>query len=369
MKILLVGGGTGGHVLSLRNLVDCLVAKGAEVVLLVADQDLDRRIVDENFGDVSVLYLKTGKLRRYFSWENFSDAFLVLRSVFVARGLIKDFGPDVVFFKGGFVGFPVFVALRFLMFYKGRIFSHESDAVPGLVTRFVGRFADRVFCSFGEGALPLFYVAAKGSSPKDLNQHDRLGAGCNPAPASLPLNGAPTLAKKNLGVGRNPTPANILILGGSQGALFLNGLVERFPGLCEKYAVTLVSGVGKKVSFVHENFRQFEFLSAVDYSREIADSDLVISRAGATSLFEIVAAGKPSIVIPLPGAAQDHQRKNAAYFEGMGVCRVVEEEGVGEGFVAVVGEVLVDESVKRALGDVGVGSGAGGICEELTVNT
>ena len=96
-KVLLIGGGTGGHILPLKNLTECLEGHGAQVHLVVADQTLDRNVVEDNFTGVRVHYLKCGKIRRYFSLRNFSDVFVIMSSVLKARRLLKDIKPDVIF--------------------------------------------------------------------------------------------------------------------------------------------------------------------------------------------------------------------------------------------------------------------------------
>ncbi len=330
-KILLIGGGTGGHILPLKNLSDELLKLGAEVELIVSEQPLDRKIVEENFDtkSISVHYFKTGKIRRYLSLQNFIDFFRIIGSIFAAQKLLKETGPDILFFKGGFVGFPILVAAKYLMRFQGKIYSHESDTVSGITTRFASKYADEVFHSFGDDPMPLFY------SPPHVRAH-------NPSPrlaGELPLIKGAESRKR------------ILILGGSQGAEFLNKLVEKnAKSLCEKYNVTLICGIGKEINFKHKNFRQSPFLSADEYAQKIQETDFVVSRAGSSSLFEIICAKKPSLIIPLPSAAQNHQMKNAEFFQKQNLCHVLKQDKESsENFLKMIEAAMQDKKMEKAL--------------------
>jgi UDP-N-acetylglucosamine--N-acetylmuramyl-(pentapeptide) pyrophosphoryl-undecaprenol N-acetylglucosamine transferase len=289
-KIFLIGGGTGGHILPLRNLADVLKLRSVDIKLIVADSPLDRKIVAKNFLDIETIFFRTGKIRRYFSWQNFVDFFIILKSIFVARKIIKNEKPDILFFKGGFVGFPFLVAVRFLLRFQGKIFAHESDILLGRLTNLLQKYADKTFANFDEeNPMPLFYA------PNEVE--------CGSKKGDLP---------------------KLLILGGSQGAQFLNEIfLFNAEKLCEKYFITCLSGLGKLVNFSNKNFEQFEFLSAAILAQKIHESDLLITRAGANSLFEIVAAKKSAIAIPLPSAAQNHQFLNAEFFAKKNLLRIL----------------------------------------------
>ncbi len=319
MKVLLVGGGTGGHILPLKNLSDELKALGAKVEIVVADQPLDRRVIEENFDSVSVHFLKSGKIRRYFSFQNFIDIFVILKSVFISRRLLKRVNPDVIFFKGGFVGFPLLISAKYLMRFKGNIYSHESDAVSGMMTRISKKHADATFSSFGVPSMPLFY--------------------------------SPSLRVDSPSLRCGGERKNILIFGASQGAQFLNELfAQNAEVLCDKYFVTLISGAGKEINFFHKNFEQFSFLSASGLFQKIQEADLIVSRAGSSSLFEIITAKKPGIIIPLPSAAQNHQQKNVEYFVKLNLCILLPQSPKAKNvFVELIDKTLNDLMLKEAL--------------------
>lgn len=305
--VLLIGGGTGGHILPLKNLAEELDNLGSKVKIIVSNSDLDRKIIHKNFSSSeNIIYFKTGKIRRYLSLQNLVDFFKIIGSIFKARKILKEIHPDVLFFKGGFVGFPFFIAAKFFMRFQGKIYSHESDIVPGILTRMVSKYADEVFESFGNPSMPLFYSASEGKKQLKVSAQ-------NPHQSTF---------KKS----EDNKNKKILIFGASQGAQFINEtFLTNAPVLCEKYHITLISGLGKEIEFAHKNLEQFTLISAEDLSQKIHESDLIISRAGSSSLFEILTAKKPSIIIPLPSAAQNHQVKNAEYFQKKNLCVVLQQ--------------------------------------------
>ncbi len=287
-KVLLIGGGTGGHILPLASLLRELEKSKAGVELIVADAPLDKKLVEQSFPNATVHYFKTDKIRRYLSVKNLAAPFKIIASIFRAHSLIKKSKPSAIFFKGGFVGFPFLIAAR-VWHREIKLFSHESDLSPGALTKFASRWCHASFESFGEKPMPLFY-----SPEKKLN--------------------APQKSEKQ----------KLLILGGSQGAQWINQKLEKeCAELTKQFDTLLVSGQGKSISCKAKNFRQVELLPADELAQELHNSDIVISRAGANSLFEIISAKKPSIIVPLPSAARDHQTLNANWFAEKGLCHVL----------------------------------------------
>ena len=317
-KVLLVGGGTGGHIFPLRNLIDELVKKGAHVEMVVSDSALDHKIVAENFTDLPVHFFRTGKIRRYLSWKNFRDAFLIITSCWKALKILKEIQPDILFFKGGFVGFPFLVAAKSLFGFRGKIYSHESDISAGVLTKLASQFSVQTFQSFGVNPMPLFYTPLSPSQ----NAGSQSGSG-----------------------------NKILVFGGSQGSEFLNEMTMKcHDKLLKKYVITLVTGVGKKTNLCHDNFTEYEFLPTKELAKKIQESDLVIARGGANSLFEIVSAKVKSIIIPLPSVARNHQLLNALYFEEKNLCAVLEEKyATPEIFIETIEKTLQNNSIKESL--------------------
>ncbi len=291
MKIVLIGGGTGGHILPLLPLINDLNDLNTKVELVVADQALDKKIVKDNFPiDLKVHYFRTGKIRRYLSVKNIPDAGRIIHSVFKAKTILQKMNPDIIFFKGGFVGFPFFVANQFLSLKPKPIYCHESDIIEGKLTSIAKKYAKKVFYNFGPNTHPLFFQSSNKTSSS-----------------------------------KNKLP-QICIMGASQGAQYINELFHNnADNICKKNKVILISGKGKEIKYKHKNFSQYTSLKANELQKIVLASDLIISRAGSGSLFEIITAQKPSIIIPLPSAAQNHQQKNAEYFEKQGLITILKQ--------------------------------------------
>lgn len=312
-KVLLIGGGTGGHIIPLRNLADELLNQNCVVEIVVSDSDLDRKITDENFAGFPIHFFKTDKIRRYLSIKNIYAPFKIIKSIFSARKLLAEIKPDIIFFKGGFVGFP-FLMASMLLNFRGKIYGHESDIEHGKLTKILEKTADKVFYSFGELSYPLFYSSQ------------------NPA--------------KKI----TKTKPQLLIFGGSQGAQFINELIKKnITVLTKKFEILLITGVNKKIKTKKiAGFKQLEMMTASGLSQKIKESDLIISRAGANSLFEIVSAKKPSLIIPLPSAAKNHQEKNAQFFAKKGLCYVFNQEK-NHDFLKILEACFKDKDLKSSL--------------------
>lgn len=295
MKILLIGGGTGGHILPLVPLTRELKKKKIEIQLVVADAPLDRALVADNFNAIPVHFFSADKIRRYMSWKNIFAPFRILESVQRANILIEAVQPDAIFFKGGFVGFPFLVAAR--MHHKDvQLFAHESDISPGTLTKLAKKWCHYIFESFGTPPMPLYY-----------------------SPDQKIVQNTTPLKKKE--------KPQLLILGGSLGAQWINETLEKeCNDICNVFDVFLVSGKEKQIHCSASNFQQTELLPADELAQKLHESDIVVSRAGANSLFEIIAAKKPSVIVPLPSAARDHQRQNARWFEEKGLCHILEQD-------------------------------------------
>ncbi|PID70329.1 hypothetical protein CSB37_03005 [bacterium DOLZORAL124_38_8] len=293
MKLLLVGGGTGGHILPFVSLVNEAQKQGLKIELVLADATLDRAIYEENFS-VPAYFLRTDKIRRYLDIKNFLAPFKILKAVFQAQTILKKSKPNAIFFKGGFVCFPLLIATIWHNIWqkkKIKIYSHESDISVGVLSKLYAKYADFVFESFGKKtSFPLFFSAQ--SQPFSWQ----------------------TKQKK------------LLVFGGSQGAQFLNEFVQRNQKILTDYfEICLVTGRGKSIQSKHKNIHQFELLPAEKLKGALETADVVLSRAGANSLFEILSNQKKSVIVPLPSAARNHQFLNAQYFAQKGLIELYEQ--------------------------------------------
>ncbi|MBE5923030.1 MAG: undecaprenyldiphospho-muramoylpentapeptide beta-N-acetylglucosaminyltransferase [Lachnospiraceae bacterium] len=306
-KIVLTGGGTAGHVTPNIALLPSLQDVGYEVSYIGSYNGIEKKLIE----DAGIPYygISSGKLRRYFDLKNFTDPFRVIKGFGEANKLIKKIKPDVVFSKGGFVAVPVVLAAA-----KNHIptIIHESDMTPGLANKICIPQASRVCCNFKE----TFELLPKGKAVltgtpirKELFEGDR--------------NKAAEFC------GLSTDKPTILIIGGSSGSVVINNAVrESLDEILENFQIIHLCGKdhlddslkGKK------GYVQFEYIS-----KELRDlfalCDIVISRAGANAICELLALRKPNILIPLSKAAsRGDQILNAKSFKKNGFSYVIEEE-------------------------------------------
>ena len=306
-KIVLTGGGTAGHVTPNLALLPSLKERGYEILYIGSYNGIERKLI-ENAG-IEYSGISSGKLRRYFDLKNFSDPFRVLKGCAEARRLIKKYRPDVVFSKGGFVSVPVVLAAKH---YKIPTIIHESDMTPGLANKICIPSAAKVCCNFPE---TLAYLpndkAVLTCSPirKELLEGDRItGLNYSGLSASRPI---------------------ILVIGGSLGSVAVNRAVRAvLPKILETYQVIHICGKGNLDEHLigRNGYVQYEYVDA-PLRHLFAAADLIISRAGANSICEILALKKPNILIPLSASAsRGDQILNARSFEKQGFSKVLEEE-------------------------------------------
>lgn len=326
-RVLVTGGGTGGHIYP-------LVAVVAELQTLAAQHAINmeiryfgacgsfRQYLEEN--NVRVAKITGSKLRRYFSPMNIIDIPKFVWSLFQAVGKMFWYMPDVVFSKGGEGSLPVILAARF---YRIPIVIHESDTIPGINNRMAAKFADLVGISF-EGTAQYFA------------SQNIFYAG-NPVRRYL-LADKTTQEQAKGYFGFDTQKLLVLVLGGSQGAAQINDLIlDTLTGLLPLCQVLHQTGVKNYKSVLAE----FQVVSkdlpenlrngyrAMDYFQKdlrlaLRAADLVISRAGAGFIFEIAAFGKPSLIIPLPDSANDHQEANAIAYQNTGAAIVMEPDNL-----------------------------------------
>lgn len=306
-KIILTGGGTAGHVTPNLALLPSLKESGYEIRYIGSYQGIERKLI-ENAG-IPYDGISCGKLRRYFDIKNFSDPFRVLKGYTEALRMIKRYKPDVVFSKGGFVAVPVVLAARH---YKVPVIIHESDMTPGLANKLCIPSASKVCCNFPEtlNHLPKDKAVLTGSPIRaELLQGDRLSG----------------LSYAHLSVNK---PV-ILIIGGSLGSVTVNTAIRRIlPRLLSDFQIIHICGKGNldESLIATDGYVQYEYVDA-PLKHLFAAADIVISRAGANAICELLALRKPGLLIPLSvQASRGDQILNAASFEKQGFSKVVEEE-------------------------------------------
>lgn len=306
-RILLTGGGTAGHVTSNIALLPALQAKGYDIHYMGSFEGIEKKLIADF--DIPYYGISTGKLRRYFDPKNFTDPFRVIAGFFEAKKIIKRIRPDVVFSKGGFVSVPVVRAAASLGI---PCIIHESDMTPGLANKMCIPVATRICCNFPETLkeLPPEKAVLTGSPIREeLAKGDRL--------AGLDLCGF--TANKPV----------IMVVGGSQGSAAVNEAVRSaLPKLLRDFQVVHLCGKDKidNLLLTTNGYKQFEYIKS-EMKDIFAMADLVISRAGANAICELLSLKKPNILIPLPiTQSRGDQILNAHSFEAQGFSIVIEED-------------------------------------------
>lgn len=306
-RIILTGGGTAGHVTPNIALLPRLKELQYDIHYIGSYHGIEKELI-EQFG-IPYHGISTGKLRRYFSVQNFTDPFRVVKGLNEARNLIKILKPDVVFSKGGFVSVPVVLAAKHK---KVPTIIHESDMTPGLANKISLSSATKVCCNFPETLehLPEGKAVLTGSPIRqELLSGDRYQA----------LEFLHFTSDKPV----------IMVVGGSLGAVAVNEAVRSIlPELLKSFQVIHLCGKGK----VDESLKNLNGYAQFEYVKEelrhlFALTDIVISRAGANAICELLALHKPNLLIPLSAnASRGDQLLNARSFERQGFSMVLEEE-------------------------------------------
>ena len=306
-KIVLTGGGTAGHVTPNIALLPHLKNKGYEISYMGSYDGIEKKLI----ADYEIPYygISTGKLRRYFDPKNFTDPFRVIKGFGEAKKILKEIKPDVVFSKGGFVSVPVVRAAAAL---KIPCIIHESDMTPGLANKLCIPVAKKICCNF----------------PETLNHLPEGKAVLTGSPIREELSKGNKLAAYEV-CGFTANKPVIMVIGGSLGSVAINKAVrEALPSLLNDFQVVHICGKEKidNLLLTTKGYHQFEYLKA-ELKDIFAMADLVISRAGANAICEILALKKPNLLIPLPaGSSRGDQILNAASFEAQGYSMVISED-------------------------------------------
>jgi UDP-N-acetylglucosamine--N-acetylmuramyl-(pentapeptide) pyrophosphoryl-undecaprenol N-acetylglucosamine transferase len=331
--IAVTGGGTGGHIFPVVAVIEELRGRGVLDLCWIGEKGGKEQEWSSSLG-VPYFGIRTGKLRRYFSFQNLTDIFSVLVGIVQAHRILKRAKPAVLFSKGGFVSVPPALAARRLNI---PVVTHESDMHPGLATRIIARNASVVCVSFERSA-----AAFEGR---------RVEYTGNPVREAL-RSADPSRGARFLDF-QDPLPV-VTVLGGSLGASSLNRAVQemREEG---QLSFNLVHQCGRgKVDQGPDRerrFRRFEFIGD-EIGDVLAVSDLIISRAGAGALCEIGFLGKPSILVPLPRSkSRGEQIENARSFQKRGAALVIEDERLSGGtIVSAIEDLLHNPERLKSMG-------------------
>ena len=306
-RIVLTGGGTAGHVTPNIAILPALQKAGYEIAYIGSYDGIEKKLI----ADYGIPYtgIATGKFRRYLDPKNLSDPFRVIKGVAEAKKYLKAFKPDVVFSKGGFVSVPVVQAASML---KIPCIIHESDMSLGLANRLCVHAASKICCNF----------------PETLEELPKEKAILTGTPIRAELSQGNKIAGLDM-CGFTANKPVIMVIGGSLGAANVNEAVRKaLPKLLPDYQIVHLCGKDKMDNLLlnEPGYKQFEYIKA-ELKDLFAMADIVISRAGANAICELVALNKPNILIPLPaGKSRGDQILNAASFEAHGYSIVIDED-------------------------------------------
>ena len=310
-KIALTGGGTLGHVTPHLALIPHLQEKGYEIHYVGTENGMEAGKMKAVNG---IVYhaVKSGKLRRYFSWQNFTDPFRVIAGAFQSAHLMGKLKPDVVFSKGGFVAVPVVFGA---WLHRIPVLCHESDLTPGLANKLCKPFARKIATTFPECAEALGKKAEMTGTPLRPEL----------------FSGSREKGLERAGFdGKKPV---LMMMGDSSGAQTVNDCLRKaLDDLTDTFDVLHVCGKGNLDDSLkgREGYCQVEFLDA-ELPDALACADLVLSRAGSNALCEFQALGRPMLLIPYPkGASRGDQILNAKSLEKRGLCHVLMQEDMNE---------------------------------------
>lgn len=327
-KIVLTGGGTAGHVTPQLALIPRLKELGYDIHYIGSRQGIEKSLMAQQ--PVTYHAIKTGKLRRYFDWKNFTDPFLVIAGAFESLRLMRQIKPDVCFSKGGFVAVPVVIAA---WMKKVPVLAHESDLTPGLANRISAKFSKKVATTFPECAKTLGQKGIFTGTPL----RPELFSGSREKGLKL--------------AGFDGTKQVLMMMGGSQGAQSLNKVLrEALPQLLPQFDVLHLCGKGNITQELTETrgYFQAEFLDS-PLPDALACADFVLSRAGSNALYEFAALGKPMLLVPLPlSASRGDQILNAKSFEERGLAQVLLQEDLSAAsLIAAIQRLQTDAAMLR----------------------
>ena len=334
-KILFTGGGSAGHVIPNVALIEELISSGDADVCYMGTDGIEKSIIAE--WKISYYQIACPKLIRGGGFkalkQNLAIPFAFRRAVKQAKKGLETFRPDVVFSKGGYVALPVVFAAKKLGI---PCYAHESDFSIGLANKLSAGKCRKIFTSFPETA-------------KRLKRGEYSGAPIRRAVFSCTR----AEARKAWNIDFHQTV--VLIFGGGSGSKVINDAVRKqLKKLTEKYVILHVCGKGNVIDCNVKNYIQKEFIT--DMGSAYACADVVVSRAGAGAVFELLALKKPSLLIPLAGQTRGDQAENADYFKRQGLCRVLQQSRL-DLLTNAIEQTILDDGLKARLKDSNFPSG------------
>lgn len=353
MKVIVVAGGTGGHIYPAVAIINKIKEedKKSEILYIGTTDRMEKDIIPKM--GINFIGLEMSGLNR----KNIFGNFLVMKKFFTAvnksKEIIKEFNPDIVIGVGGYITAPVLYAAKML---KCKILIHEQNSIPGLSNKFLGKFADTICVSL----------------PNSLKLFGNSNVVYTGNPRSEEIIEVEKISKTTLGFNKNKKL--VVIVMGSLGSITMTKKIkELIPGFKDKdYQVVIVTGKNyiddyKDVESL-ENVKLVPFMD--NFINILKDTDLIVSRAGASTIAEITAIGLPAILVPSPYVTHNHQYMNAKELEDAGACKIVsEEEFAKDKLIFEIDKLLNDTTLynkmKESSKKLGIVDSATRIYEEI----
>lgn len=338
--IVLTGGGTAGHVTPNLALIESLQQSGWQISYIGSKNGVEEKMIKAV--DVPFFAISSGKLRRYFSWQNFIDPLRIIFGIMQSFFLLRKLRANVVFSKGGFVAFPVV----FAAWLQGiPVIAHESDLSPGLANRLSFPFVSKIAVNFAEVA-------------HHFKNKDKIMVTGTPIRSQLFVG----VRERGLALCHfSSEKPCLLIMGGSLGSVTLNeAIYSSLPQLTHRYQIIHLCGAGKikKELQNYPGYYQLEYAHA-ELADIFAAADIVVSRSGANALFEILALQKPHILVPLSKkVSRGDQIQNANYFAKKGISIVIDDEAISpESLINALEKIEAEKPfIKEKIKQLGVQS-------------
>lgn len=355
MKILITGGGTGGHIYPAVAFVNYLKALDptTEFMYVGTEKGLESKIVPTY--QIPFKTIEIQGFRRSLSLQNIKTVYLFLASIRKAQKILRDFRPDIVIGTGGYVSGSIVFAAKQL---KIPTIIHEQNSVPGVTNKFLSKFADKVAICFPDAA--------------DYFPSNKVVLTGNPrAQEVLNTEQSQILAEYNL----DPSKKTVVIFGGSRGALKINqAFIEALSYFENKnYQVLYASGeiyykeLQEKVNLSQNKLTNISIQAYIDKMAEVmVNVDLIVGRAGATSIAEFTALGLPAVLIPSPYVTNDHQTKNAQSLVNAGAVKMIpDSELTGAKLVQAIDSILLDDKTRQNMAEASKKEGIPDACDRL----
>jgi len=326
MKIILTGGGTAGHAWPLILVARSLFKNKRLSLLYVGSRQGIEKNIARDF-KIPFKGIIIGKRRTYFSFANMWDLIKIFIGIIQGFFILLCFRPNIVFAKGGYVTVPI---IFWLKLFKIPLVIHESDAVIGRANLWAGKFAEKICLGF-----PI--EVYKQNLP--LEKLIYTGTPVNPEFLEIPIKTGDKL--------------KLLITGGSQGSQKINSIIKQIlPNLLKKYEIWHLTGETfyENLSKVESpNYHLYKF--TYDLPKFLRDANLVISRAGASTLTEISASSKAAIIIPIAESAGNHQVANAKVYADQNAAVVLTEKNLSSSSLeSIIDSLMKDKNLRELLG-------------------